>query len=177
MTDVAQAVTHTHAVSAERDCQPTAFDCNICHEQAQDPVVTLCGHLYCWPCLYRWLGEAWGHQSCPVCKAGVEADKVIPLYGRGCDAVDPRNNPIPQVEQVQIPRRPLGQRPPLQRIVNHDGTYSVAPSLLASLLGYQQAHGAAAHRDPLTPEQQHQAFLSRLLLMLGSFVIMCLLLF
>ncbi len=28
-----------------------------------------------------------------------------------------------------------------------------------------------------TPEQQHQAFLSRLLLMLGSFVIMCLLLF
>ena len=29
----------------------------------------------------------------------------------------------------------------------------------------------------MTPEQQHQAFLSRLLLMLGSFVIMCLLLF
>jgi E3 ubiquitin-protein ligase RNF5 len=27
------------------------------------------------------------------------------------------------------------------------------------------------------PEQQHQVFLSRLLLMLGSFVIMCLLLF
>eukprot|EP00879_Flechtneria_rotunda_P010860 GHRR01011350.1.p2 GENE.GHRR01011350.1~~GHRR01011350.1.p2 ORF type:complete len:104 (+),score=27.87 GHRR01011350.1:709-1020(+) len=31
--------------------------------------------------------------------------------------------------------------------------------------------------EALTPEQQHQAFLSRLLLMLGSFVIMCLLLF
>jgi hypothetical protein len=29
-----------------------------------------------------------------------------------------------------------------------------------------------AYAEPLTPEQQHQAFLSRLLLMLGSFVIM-----
>ena len=28
--------------------------------------------------------------------------------------------------------------------------------------------------EPLSPEQQQQAFLSRLLLMLGSFVIMCL---
>jgi E3 ubiquitin-protein ligase RNF5 len=28
------------------------------------------------------------------------------------------------------------------------------------------------YAEPLTPEQQHQAFLSRLLLMLGSFVIM-----
>jgi E3 ubiquitin-protein ligase RNF5 len=31
--------------------------------------------------------------------------------------------------------------------------------------------------DARSPEQQQQAFLSRLLLMLGSFVIMCLLLF
>jgi len=39
------------------------------------------------------------------------------------------------------------------------------------------AAAAAAHGLDLTPEQQHQAFLSRLLLMLGSFVIVCLLLF
>lgn len=30
-----------------------SFECNICLELAQDPVVTLCGHLFCWPCLYR----------------------------------------------------------------------------------------------------------------------------
>jgi hypothetical protein len=30
-----------------------AFECNVCLELAKDPVVTLCGHLYCWPCLYR----------------------------------------------------------------------------------------------------------------------------
>lgn len=30
-----------------------AFDCNVCYDVAREPVVTLCGHLYCWPCLYR----------------------------------------------------------------------------------------------------------------------------
>lgn len=32
----------------------SAFECNICYDVAESPVVTLCGHLYCWPCLYRW---------------------------------------------------------------------------------------------------------------------------
>jgi RING-type zinc-finger len=32
----------------------SAFECNICYELAHEPVVTLCGHLYCWPCIYRW---------------------------------------------------------------------------------------------------------------------------
>lgn len=38
--------------------------------------MTLCGHLYCWPCLYRWLQVQSHCRTCPVCKAGVEKDKV-----------------------------------------------------------------------------------------------------
>lgn len=51
--------------------QGGSFDCNICLELAQDPVVTLCGHLFCWPCLYRWLQMHSVCQECPVCKASV----------------------------------------------------------------------------------------------------------
>lgn len=84
------------------------FECNICFDLAQDPVITLCGHLYCWPCLYRWLQVHSHSHECPVCKALVEEEKVIPLYGRGKTPVDPRSKPIPGVE---IPNRPQGQRP------------------------------------------------------------------
>ena len=31
------------------------FECNICLDAVTQPVVTRCGHLYCWPCLFRWL--------------------------------------------------------------------------------------------------------------------------
>ena len=46
-----------------------------------------------------------------------------------------------------------------------------------SLFGFNLLGPGSYQVEALTPEQQHQAFLSRLLLMLGSFVIMCLLLF
>lgn len=84
------------------------FECNICFDLARDPVITLCGHLYCWPCLYRWF---WGHSrahECPVCRALVVEEKVIPLYGRKKTPVDPRSKPIPGIESSS---RPAGQRP------------------------------------------------------------------
>lgn len=37
------------------DDEAAAFQCNICYEVAKEPVVTLCGHLYCWPCVYRFV--------------------------------------------------------------------------------------------------------------------------
>uniref|UniRef100_A0A5B7CDJ8 E3 ubiquitin-protein ligase RMA n=1 Tax=Davidia involucrata TaxID=16924 RepID=A0A5B7CDJ8_DAVIN len=84
------------------------FECNICFELAQDPIVTLCGHLYCWPCLYRWLHiHSYSHE-CPVCKALIQEEKLVPIYGRGKTSSDPRSQSIPGVD---IPNRPAGQRP------------------------------------------------------------------
>ncbi|KZV20206.1 rnf5 [Dorcoceras hygrometricum] len=84
------------------------FECNICFELAQDPIVTLCGHLFCWPCLYKWLHVHSLSPECPVCKAGIEEEKLVPLYGRGKNTTDPRSKSIPGME---IPHRPVGQRP------------------------------------------------------------------
>ncbi|CAH2061329.1 unnamed protein product [Thlaspi arvense] len=84
------------------------FECNICFELAQDPIVTLCGHLFCWPCLYRWLHHHSHSQECPVCKALVQDDKLVPLYGRGKNQTDPRKKRYPG---MRIPNRPAGQRP------------------------------------------------------------------
>ncbi|KAK4387574.1 E3 ubiquitin ligase rnf-5 [Sesamum angolense] len=84
------------------------FECNICLDLAQDPIVTLCGHLFCWPCLYKWLHIHSHSQECPVCKALIEEEKLVPLYGRGKNSTDPRSKSIPGME---IPHRPTGQRP------------------------------------------------------------------
>ena len=54
-----------------------------------------------WPCIATWMETRPNRQSCPVCKAAISRDKVIPLYGRGGTNKDPRDN---------MPPRPQGQR-------------------------------------------------------------------
>ncbi|KAG8368278.1 hypothetical protein BUALT_Bualt15G0028600 [Buddleja alternifolia] len=94
--------------SADIACDTGDFECHICFELAQDPIVTLCGHLYCWPCLFQWLQLHSHSHECPVCKAIVEENKLVPIYGRGKKNCDPRSRSTPG---VQIPNRPIGQRP------------------------------------------------------------------
>lgn len=92
------------------------FECNICFELAQDPIITLCGHLFCWPCLYKWLHIHSQSQECPVCKALIQEEKLVPLYGRGKTPSDPRSRSIPG---IHIPNRPAGQRPETAPDLNH----------------------------------------------------------
>ncbi|CAI9761131.1 unnamed protein product [Fraxinus pennsylvanica] len=81
------------------------FDCNICLDLAKDPVVTCCGHLFCWPCLYRWLHHHADAKECPICKGEVTVKTVIPIYGRG------NNKREPEVDSnLKIPLRPQARR-------------------------------------------------------------------
>lgn len=80
------------------------FDCNICHDFAADPVVTLCGHLYCWPCIFRWLHLDTSHRHCPVCKSSISESNLVPLYGRGLDSKLRRR------DDSGIPARPRDHR-------------------------------------------------------------------
>ena len=78
------------------------YECNICLDTARDAVISLCGHLFCWPCLHCWIETKPHNQTCPVCKSAISKEKVIPLYGRNStDKKDPRD---------KIPPRPQGQR-------------------------------------------------------------------
>lgn len=99
------------AISAPRDNEGGCFDCNICLESAYEPVVTICGHLYCWPCIYKWLHLQMSEdesnqeeQTCPVCKANISQASLVPLYGRGTSPSD-SNGKKPNLGLV-IPNRP-----------------------------------------------------------------------
>ena len=65
------------------------FECNICYELAAEPVVTSCGHLYCWTCIYQWMNQPKETMLCPVCKSGISKETVIPIYTKG-NSDDPR---------------------------------------------------------------------------------------
>lgn len=93
------------------------FSCNICFEPCQEPVVTQCGHLYCWPCLYRWIEPGMtpedrdrlgimttsnllfdpinaGRRECPVCKSPTPVTSLVPIYVRSGNDDDIVPSPV-----------------------------------------------------------------------------------
>ena len=93
----------TEACSPPKPGLDGLFDCNICLETASEPVVTLCGHLYCWGCIWRWL-EVQECPQCPICKSSIAQERMLPIYGRGRPQVDPRSHTHDAGEA--IPTRP-----------------------------------------------------------------------
>lgn len=57
------------------------YDCNICFIKANNPVVTCCGHLFCWPCFYLLPYAHYNAKECPVCEGVVVEEDLIPIYG------------------------------------------------------------------------------------------------
>ncbi|KAJ6810133.1 postreplication repair E3 ubiquitin-protein ligase RAD18-like [Iris pallida] len=87
------------------------FECNVCLELAKEPVVTCCGHLFCWPCLYQWLHVHCSYQECPVCKGKVNESSIVPVYGRGTlEATVKKESEENGDPRLEVPPRPQGNR-------------------------------------------------------------------
>mmetsp|Transcript_6102 Transcript_6102/g.10534 ORF Transcript_6102/g.10534 Transcript_6102/m.10534 type:complete len:167 (-) Transcript_6102:32-532(-) len=99
------------------------FECNICLEPASDPVVTKCGHVFCWACLHQWLHQprrsalhgglqsSSGSSACPVCKALVSEQTVIAVYSRGEEQHHRASDP-------SVPARPTTERTEVETTTN-----------------------------------------------------------
>ncbi|CAI8614115.1 unnamed protein product [Vicia faba] len=86
-------------------CDGDFFDCNICLDLSKEPVLTCCGHLFCWQCLYRWLHLHSDAKECPVCKGEVTIKSITPIYGRGNNA-----RVLEEDSTLKIPPRPQAKR-------------------------------------------------------------------
>ncbi|WMV60281.1 hypothetical protein MTR67_053666 [Solanum verrucosum] len=138
---------------------PGGFECNICLDVVHDPVVTLCGHLYCWPCIYKWIhfktisSENIDNQqpNCPVCKAEVSQKTLIPLYARSQATKTSENKALNF--GIVIP-----QRPPSPRCRSHGliGTTDSIPS--------QQLH----HRNHSLQSPIYQPYMTEPMLSPGG---------
>ncbi|PSS24598.1 E3 ubiquitin-protein like [Actinidia chinensis var. chinensis] len=128
------------AAAAEPETISGGFDCNICLDFACDPVVTLCGHLYCWPCIYKWVHlqsssvDSHDHPQCPVCKAEISPSTVVPLYGRGNNSPNEKTDNEGKASSigVAVPPRPpacgtkalMTISQPRQQLPYHNQRYS-----------------------------------------------------
>eukprot|EP00750_Incisomonas_marina_P019516 INCI3480.1.p1 GENE.INCI3480.1~~INCI3480.1.p1 ORF type:complete len:262 (-),score=25.30 INCI3480.1:87-872(-) len=108
--------------SHSHDERAATLTCRICLENATDAVVTPCGHVFCWPCLYRWLSHGSGQSTCPLCKSYVDSSgsTVIPIYSHDQEARHSHrgSNRLGSHQDASTPRRPAARPPPRPRSVD-----------------------------------------------------------
>ncbi len=186
--------------SAPRSCSPPAlatpsdakFTCRICLDIPEQPVVTVCGHLFCWNCLYRWIERNRAAAQCPVCRATIdlpdghpERARVIPLYvDTSTEGKDPRASapPRPQAERPEAPQ-PNRTRNFLNDMFGLDGgvgvggvhNFNIGLGLFPGLfLNFNLGHsllGVGGAGNQLNPERSRTAeFANRLLYSIAFFV-------
>ncbi|KAI9102024.1 hypothetical protein DFS34DRAFT_692678 [Phlyctochytrium arcticum] len=145
------------------------FECNICLETASNPIVTLCGHLFCWPCLHQWMqSRSPAAKSCPVCKTPVEANKVVPIYARGGRT---RNT-----DTASTPERPTApNRGPPASVGGPSA--GLRPTSLFGPRLFSTLYGTATPNDTELGPAQLNALLSRMCMMVGILGMIAILLY
>lgn len=91
--------------SEHDDEHKVPFECNICYEMCREPVVTTCGHLFCWMCIYQWIHMNRSTLICPTCKNGITVNRLIPIYTKG-----KHDDETKEREGLNIPERPMQTR-------------------------------------------------------------------
>ncbi|XP_009611857.1 uncharacterized protein [Nicotiana tomentosiformis] len=137
------------------------FDCNICLDLSKEPVVTCCGHLFCWACLYRWLHLHSDAKECPVCKGEVTMKNVIPIYGRGTNVPEPEED-----STLKIPHRPQARRVESWRQTIQRTAFTIPMEEMIRRLGHrfdlsqlQQQNPEGSHESP----ERSSSLLNRIL--------------
>lgn len=80
------------------DTNKPNLECFICLSAPRNPVATQCGHIFCWRCLKSWLNSK-DKLSCPVCKNGIEMEKIIRLYVTNAE-FDNEMDDIPKQDRI-----------------------------------------------------------------------------
>ncbi|KAJ3695222.1 hypothetical protein LUZ60_000599 [Juncus effusus] len=162
--------------------QSAPFNCNICLDTLSDPVVTLCGHLYCWPCIHHWLLQSHSPEipssPCPTCKSPLSENSFIPVYGQG-----------PRTNTANVPPRPTPVRRSASREeerghhvsnnLNGEGYFRNYLGTTGMLLGFNMESPYRCFNVPGSTRRRLlvESMLQQIWLMLLWFVVVCLVMF
>ncbi|KAJ4848797.1 hypothetical protein Tsubulata_037234 [Turnera subulata] len=104
---IAKALSRDTDSKKTRSDVESIFDCNICLVMAREPVLTRCGHMFCWPCFYQLSYVYANVKECPVCMEEVKDTSIIPIYGNG-NGKD--NHKFYLESGLKVPPRPQAHR-------------------------------------------------------------------
>ena len=99
------------------------WKCAICNEKLKSPVVTTCGHAFCWRCLNEYMKN---NIKCPLCQTKFEKSSFTAIFGHGIEDPNIEDLPPPpkQDEMDYEPPKPNDnnnfQEQPYQRPWNNN---------------------------------------------------------
>lgn len=140
-----------------------SYTCTVCLDTATQPVVTKCGHLFCWPCLHQWASsqerETGGRLiPCPVCKGGLDVHRsgdVIPICGVTSSSTSATAAPATTGERRRAPAATTDAEP---SPAASTGSSSSArrPAMGDTAPPPQPIRAAAPAPPPPRPERAHE---------------------
>ncbi|MCO5602716.1 hypothetical protein L7F22_056853 [Adiantum nelumboides] len=127
-------------------CTRPGLCCSICLCDAiKDPVVTCCGHLFCWACVYRWASI---HRTCPLCKGFLTRnDDFTPIFITCCTQSSTAAAVDVECPNSSAVDAALPPRPPARRNYKEPDLHELAAPLNQQQLDAQNS--TAAHDDYL----------------------------
>jgi hypothetical protein len=87
------------------DDSPPHWRCLLCGKPFQSPVISRCGHMFCWSCISTHLES---NSSCPICSEHVEKSNLIPIYGQAKQSACDDRPPPPKAPRVEAPQENRG---------------------------------------------------------------------
>ncbi|XP_062077507.1 uncharacterized protein LOC133782274 [Humulus lupulus] len=143
------------------------YDCNICLEMAMEPILTCCGHLFCWPCFYHLPYEHSNVKECPVCAGEVVESALVPIYGSG----DSNYSRKSKESGLEFPPRPRAKRSESKRQCRINRGLPLPPrieeriQLLTNIVGSVEDRTSSVlnqyENEPLSSQQRDAVDFSR----------------
>jgi len=129
-------------------------ECPICLSNARFPVVTKCGHLFCWECIKNYV-KVKRISECPMCKNGIKLDEVVKIFN-GAPEIKGANDNRPN--QADNNPEDANCGPNIgQRILNNFGYY-----------GYTKN---TSYRPPNEEEQKRFRYSWAIVIIIIAFII------
>ena len=128
--------------------------CGICHQPLKSPVVTDCGHTFCWRCLCSHMETS---SNCPLCNNILDKTKFIAIFGHGKE--DPHLEDLPPLPEDNPPPPRQNQRnQQTNQQFNHRQGRGMPQQIHFNLGGFQFVHtigGMPQFEEDFQPDEDN----------------------